>query len=124
MTRDIMLDLMNSLAPGDADDPRPLYGPFHYVKEEDHQWTLEVLNEGGSVSATLTCINPCAIPYCYHTGKLCSCQWVSEQQGDMYWHTVEIPVKLDITPGFRDSYSGEWEAPEIAVVPRGIGGAS
>lgn len=94
----------------------PMHGPFWQIPEDHHEWELSVHNECGSVSMSLVCRNPCGIPYDPHTGRVCSCEWVVAQDVDFF--AESIPIKLVITQGHRDSYTGEWEAPIVEGVPR------
>lgn len=97
--------------------PPPVLGPAKLRKIHEHSWTMEVLNEGGHVSMSLTCTDPCSVPIDHWTRQTCPCEWVVEHSGELDFYANDFPVRLTSSGGYRDSYSGEWEPVTVEAHP-------
>lgn len=74
-------------------EPR-IQGPVRIKTFAEHKWRLEASTEGLAPNVSLSCDDPCAMPYCYWTGRLCCCEWATN--GDSLDVVLdELPVKVE-----------------------------
>lgn len=95
--------------------PKPELGPVWIKSFDQHKWTLRASTEGLEPYVALTCEDPCSLPYCPHTRRICCCQWATENESvDIVLD--ELPVTIKHLDHGRD-YWGDYEPGYLELTP-------
>jgi len=112
--------MCDACAHSDPLDDRPIQGPVKIKGFDEHQWTIDVSRKAGSAHVTLTCTDPCAMPYDPWSGQLCCCEWaVSDDMFDIGMEDIPITIAHEDHAGWNywhDDYEPGW----LKAVPKCI----
>lgn len=102
--------------PNAGPDPQP-HGPVRLKTFAEHKWALRASTEGLDPHVELTCVDPCPMPYDYHTGRLCCCEWATSGDGlDVVLDG--LPVTVTHEDHFGWNYWGDdYEPGYLMLVP-------
>lgn len=102
--------------PNAGPDPQPL-GPVKLKTFAEHKWTVSVSTEGLQPHVALNCVDPCAMPYDYHTRKLCCCEWATTGDGlDIVMDDIPVTVTNEEHYGW-DYWHGDYDPGYLMAVP-------
>lgn len=98
--------------PHDDDPCKPVQGPVKLKEFGDHKWTISGGTDGLAPYFTLSCEDPCSIPYDPHTGTICCCVWATEPDNlDVAFEDIPVRITREDHTGWNywgDDYEPGW----------------